>query len=286
MAPQAQQQDLSLVSAAELAPERLHEAFGLAFADYLIGPFKVAFDAWPTLLARQGVDLGLSRALLRGDQVLAFALVARRADPGRWRLATMGALPAARGSGAAPRLLDELIARARQAGLAMLELEVFAQNERALRLYQGRGFEARHELHGYLAPPGVVAPAVCAYRAVSIEAALAWLAAAEARIVDLPLQVTAGSLRVASDPTAWQRGMAQLVFTRPDAATVVLVSLIDTDSAQQDARALLQALRAEFPAQSLRVPQLQRLDLGGQALRALGFETLPLHQLLMRRSLA
>ncbi|MDC6167374.1 hypothetical protein, partial [Paucibacter sp. XJ19-41] len=184
------------------------------------------------------------------------------------------------------RLLDDVLARARAAGLAEAELEVFAQNERALRLYRGRGFETLHELHGYQALPGSVAPAACEFRALEHEAALAWLRdEAQARLRDLPLQVTAASLQSATGMSAWQKGSAQLVFSRPDDATVVVGSLIDWQPAQTDARALLQALRAEFPQATLRVPQLQRLDLGGQALRELGFETLPLHQLLMRAKL-
>ena len=278
---------LALISAAEVAPAALHAAFGLAFADYLIGPFNLAFAQWPGFLARQGVDLGLSRVLQRAgqDEILAFAFVAPRPAPRRWRLATMGAVPAARGSGAAPRLLDDFIARAAAAGQQGVELEVFAQNERALRLYQGRGFAARHALHGYLAPTGVVEPAPGAARPVELATALAWLDAAEARIPELPLQVTAGVLRVAQGLSAWQQGEAQLVFSRPDEATVAVASLIDPGPGQRDAQALLQALRAEFPQASLRVPQLQREDLGGAALRALGAEPLPLHQLLMQRPL-
>ena len=277
-----------VVSAAELAPEQLHQAFVGAFADYLIGSFQTTLAQWPGLLARQGIDLGLSRVVLEGRdrQILAFAFVAPRHESGRWRLATMGALPAARGSGAAARLLDDVLARARAAGLAEAELEVFAQNERALRLYRGRGFETLHELHGYQALPGSVAPAACEFRALEHEAALAWLRdEAQARLRDLPLQVTAASLQSATGMSAWQKGSAQLMFSQPDDATVVVGSLIDWQPAQTDARALLQALRAEFPQATLRVPQLQRLDLGGQALRELGFETLPLHQLLMRAKL-
>eukprot|EP01137_Pigoraptor_chileana_P018688 Opistho-2@78628 len=137
---------LQVCNAAELAPGQLHAAFGLAFSDYLIGPFQVGLAQWPQFLARQGVDLGLSRALLRGETLLAFALVAPRAR--RWRLATMGAVPAARGSGAAPQLLDDFVQRARAAGLAEVELEVFAQNERALRLYQCRGLIAMQRMQG------------------------------------------------------------------------------------------------------------------------------------------
>ncbi|MCH7343420.1 GNAT family N-acetyltransferase [Pelomonas sp. CA6] len=272
--------------AATLAPSQLHAAFRAAFADYLIGPFTLDLAQWPVFLGRQGVDLALSRVALdaRG-QPLAFAWVAPRT--GRWRLATMGALPEARGSGAAPALLDDVIARAAAAGAAAVELEVFAQNERALRLYEGRGFQTLHALHGYLAEAGTLTagPAPDGVDAVDADAALDWLERAEARLAGLPLQVTRASLRHAQGLRALRRGGAQLAYTLPDAHSVAIASLIAPPGCEADARALVLALAADHPQRSLRVPQLQRLDLGGQVLRDLGFAPQPLHQLLMQRPL-
>jgi ribosomal protein S18 acetylase RimI-like enzyme len=268
--------------AAQLPAGALYEAFGLAFADYLIGPFQLEPAQWPGFLARQCVDLALSRAACDPQgRVLAFALVAPRDD--RWRLATMGAIPAARGSGAARALLDDFIARAEAAGMAAVELEVFAQNERALALYRSRGFETCHELFGYqhAALGGAAQPA--AFDAIGRDAALAWLDALN--IEDLPLQVGAQVLAVNPRPwSAWQLGSAQLVFDAlPE--RVQLLSLIDTAPGQRDAQTLLWALQRHHATRALAVPQLQRHDLGGAALEALGFERLALHQLLMRRSL-
>lgn len=273
-----------LVSAESLEPARLHAAFELAFADYLIGPFRLSPAQWPQFLARQGVDLSLSRVCLVGDTVQAFALVAPRER--RWRLATMGAVPAARGSGAAPELLDNFVQRAGEAGQAEVELEVFAQNERALRLYQSRDFAVRHALHGYQAPPlaGTAKPPSDLTER-SREQAFAWITEqALPRLGELPLQVTPVALAPSTTPLqAWQRGSAQLVFSKLDAATVAIASLIDWRAEQLDARHLVQQLRAAYPAQTIRVPQLQRLDLGGQALRDCGFEPEPLYQWLMSR---
>lgn len=277
---------LRLLSAADLTPADLHAAFGAAFADYLIGPFSLPLAAWPGFLARQGVDLTLSRAALDGEgRILAFCLVAPRPALGRWRLGTMGALPAARGSGAAPALLDDFIARAAAAGQGAVELEVFAQNARALRLYQGRGFAPLYELHGYLAEPGCVSPAVApaGLRELDPGAAREWLLAAERRIADLPLQVGPAALSAAATSTAWQLDGAQLLFSQPDVQSVSVLSLIDEQPQQAAARALLQALRARYPEATLRVPQIQRLDLGGAALRTLGFVVQPLYQLLLQR---
>ena len=284
---------LTLVPAPDLAPADWHAAFTAAFADYLIGPFNLTLAQWPGFLARQGVDLTLSRAAVVDGLLVAFALVAPRLERGRWRLGTMGALPAARGTGAAPALLDDFIARAHDAGVSTLELEVFAANERALRLYQGRGFEIVHPLRGYERAPGPAASKAPSVQPVKLDDAWQWLAAVDARIADLPLQVTPQVLRVAAAAApadaplqAWRHGEAQLVFSEQPAQRAVTVnSLIDLDPAQAGAQTLAQALVAQYPGHTLRVPALQRPDLGGDALQRVGFERQPLHQWLMRRAL-
>ena len=98
---------MPLVATAALSPATLHEAFSAAFADYLI-PLALTPSQWDGFLRRQGVDLDLGRALLEGGEVQGLALVAPRPAIGRWRLATMGLRPAARGSGAAATLIDDL----------------------------------------------------------------------------------------------------------------------------------------------------------------------------------
>jgi len=283
----------SLVATDHIASEALHAAFVRSFADYLIGPFNLALDQWPGFVLRQGVDLGLGRAAVDAEgKVLAFALVATRPALKRWRLGTMGAVPEARGSGAAVQLLQDFIQRGKdeqsRAGLKALELEVFVQNERAARLYRRHGFVERYALHGWqrVADAGAARPP-WAELACSQDEALAWLHEAEAAITDLPLQVCADVVRVLTMPwTAWRCGSAQLVFTGDREAGVIVRSLIDRDPAQRDAEALVQALLAAHPGAKVSVPALQRSDLGGDALRRCGFTAEPLHQALMRLDLA
>lgn len=282
----------TLVPGPDLAPAAWHAAFTAAFADYLIGPFNLTLAQWPGFLARQGVDLALSRAAVVDGALIAFALVAPRPERGRWRLGTMGALPAARGTGAAPALLDDFIARAHHHRIGTLELEVFAANERALRLYQGRGFEIVHPLRGYERAPGPTAGEAPSVQALALDEAWAWLDAVDARVADLPLQVTPRVLRVAGAAApadaplqAWRHGGAQLVFgEQPAQQAVVVHSLVDLDPSQAGTQALAQALAARYPGHTLRVPALQRPDLGGDALQRAGFAQQPLHQWLMRRA--
>jgi ribosomal protein S18 acetylase RimI-like enzyme len=278
----------SLVPTHHLAPEALHAAFVRAFVDYLIGPFNLALDQWPGFVLRQGVDPSLSRAAVDADRnVLAFALVAPRPALGRWRLGTMGAVPEARGSGAAVQLLLDFIQRGREAGLKAVELEVFVQNERAARLYRRHGFVERHALHGWqrVADAGEARPPSPELACTQADA-LAWLREAEASIADLPLQVCADVVGVLTVPwTAWRRGSAQLVLTGDRESGLLVRSLIDRHPAQQDAEALVQALLAAHPGAKVSAPQLQRGDLGGEALQRCGFAVEPLHQALMRLDL-
>lgn len=285
---------LTLVPGHELPGTEWHAAFTAAFADYLIGPFQLSLAQWPGFLARQGVDLALSRAAVVDGHLLAFALAAPRPGlvPPRWRLGTMGAVPAARGAGLAPRLLDDFLARAAAHGAAVAELEVFAANERAVRLYQGRGFEVVHGLHGYERPTTAEPPAASegpAPQPVTLDDAWAWLDEAERSLPDLPLQVTSPVLAVAAAGPgvlrAWRLGSAQLVFADRPGEPLALLSLVDHDPAQAGAEALALAVAAAFPGRLLRMPPLQRADIGGDALERAGFVRQPLHQWLMRRAL-
>jgi GNAT superfamily N-acetyltransferase len=275
----------------EVEPDRLWAAFLAAFADYLIGAPDVPRHDWPGFLDRQGADLGRSRVVVEGDEVTAFALIAPM--PGRSRLAVMGARPAARGTGAARQLLDLVVEEARARGDASMELEVFAQNTPAVRLYQGRGFVVEAELPGFVRMPAVTAtgagspgpldPHRLAVREVTIEDAMEWLAA---RADGLPHQVSAAALPAATGPLiAWRSGEAQLVWARRSRVAISIVSFVDDDPARAGGRSLLRALAEHAPEATLRAPQLQRLDRGGLAFEEEGWRRQELHQLLLRRTL-
>jgi hypothetical protein len=201
----------------------------------------------------------------------------------------MGALPAARGTGAAPALLDDFIARADAAGLAAVELECVERNERAIRLYRARGFEVRHHLNGWSRPAGPSSGTSdpLPFRVIDRAAAMDWLDAAQARIPDLPLQTTAASLRGSPRPLqCGQAGQAQLVFSvagEGAGASLTVHSLIDPEPGQPGARALARALLAAHPGCAVTVPALQRDDLGGDALRECGFVLAAFNQVLMVR---
>ena len=278
--------ELPLVIAAKRPGADLHAAFVGAFSDYVAGPLQLPFEQWPSLQGRQGIDGALSRVVVRDGAVVAFAFACPRPETDRWRLGVMGALPAARGSGAAQALLDDFLARATAAGIAGAELECFAANERALRLYRSRGFEVVCPLNGWKAtgaPTSAPAPARDV-RAVDRATAFAWLTDANRRIADLPFPGTDRALSAQPRPlTFWQCGSAQVAFSVVEGTPTQIHSLVDLDPALHDAEALALALRdahAEVIA-----PPVFRDDLGGAALERAGFERQALGQVLMKRAL-
>ena len=275
---------LTFVAADTLPAADLHAATVAAFADYLAGPFQMTLEQFASFIGRQGVDLARSRVALHDGAIGAFAYVCPRPEVGRWRLGVMGALPAARGSGAAPALLDDFIARARAEGLPRVELECFAENERALRLYRRRSFELVCPLNGWKpAEASAPAPAPAGdVRAVDRATAFAWLAEANRRIAWLPFPNTDRSLSAQPRPlTFWQCGKAQIAFSVVEGTPTQIHSLVDLDPALRDAEALAHAVRAAHP--DVFAPPILRDDLGGEALRRAGFAPHGMSQVLMQR---
>ena len=236
-----------LIVAGSLPEADLHAATVAAFADYLAGPFQMTLEQFPSFIGRQGINLARSRVALHDGAVGAFAFVCPRPEVGRWRLGVMGALPAARGTGAAPALLDDFIARAEAERLPWVELECFAENERALRLYRSRGFEVISALNGWKLPEGADAGAAARdVHAVDRERALAWLAEADRRLEWLPFPNGDRCMAAQVRPLSfWQCGSAQLVFSLVEGTPTQIHSLIDLDPALGDAQVLARAVAAD-----------------------------------------
>jgi ribosomal protein S18 acetylase RimI-like enzyme len=275
----------AIAPADAFAAADLHAANLAAFADYVAGPIQMTLDQWPSFVGRQGIDLSRSRVAVRDGAIVSFGLVCPRPEVGRWRLAGMGALPVARGTGAAPALLADFLARAKAEGMTHAELECFAANERALRLYRSHGFEMVCALNAWKAPDEpAAARATRDVRPVDRDSAFAWLDEANRRIAWLPFQNTGRSLGAQPRPlTFWQCGSAQLAFSAVEGTQTLVHSLVDLDPELRDAEALAHALRVAHPGTF--APPIFRDDLGGEALARAGFVPHGLNQVLMQRAL-
>ena len=175
-----------------------------------------------------------------------------------------------------------------------LELECFAQNERALRLYRRAGFAPVAELHGYDRPAAEpaepdaeardpLAPDRCEVdRAIG----LAWLAEAQATVPNVPLQTTARGLSAhGSALRTWRSGAALLAFEAPSVGRVTIHALFATTPAGLDADALVATLVARARGRAIVAAPIHRDDLGTAALSRAGFARQRLDQLLMVASL-
>jgi RimJ/RimL family protein N-acetyltransferase len=79
---------------------------------------------------------------LAGDKVVGWCDVRREFFPSQAHRGTlgMGLLPEWRGRGLGQRLLEATLARARRSGFKRIELDVYADNLRAIALYEKAGF--------------------------------------------------------------------------------------------------------------------------------------------------
>jgi len=143
----------TFASAAELLYGDLAQLFERAFASYVV-PIRATPSAMEARNRIEHVDLFASQIALDGATPVALALIARRGR--RSRVAAMGVVPLARGSGVAQALLDKIIGDARDRGDDSLVLECIASNERAFRLYRRAGFVTTRRLVGWRA--GALAP--------------------------------------------------------------------------------------------------------------------------------
>jgi ribosomal protein S18 acetylase RimI-like enzyme len=88
---------------------------------------------------------GASWVLVDADGVIAGSLGMYAEEPGGPLYFGMGVARELRGGGWGKRLLDTALAFADEAGRSVV-LEVYADNARAIRLYEGRGFAVTAEL--------------------------------------------------------------------------------------------------------------------------------------------
>ncbi len=135
-----------------LAPASAADAVGLAQAH------ARSFDpAWSAseiaaLLVSPGAFAMAARAAEDPDWVAGFLLA--RAIAGEAEVLTLAVDPAHRRQGVARALLEASAAAAVTAGAEAMFLEVAADNDAAVALYQSAGFESVGRRRGYYARPG------------------------------------------------------------------------------------------------------------------------------------
>lgn len=146
---------VNLVSAAALSHDRLAIFLNQAYANYYL-PIWLDAEQFERMCSTEDIDLRKSVVALVDDMPVGIALLSLRGDAG-W-VSGVGVLAPWRRQGIARRLMEHIQATARAARLHILRLEVLAQNEAGLALYQQLGFAWERDLLVLTLEPGTFDP--------------------------------------------------------------------------------------------------------------------------------
>ena len=138
---------LALEDTGRLSLEQISKALNAGFAGYFV-PIEFTPRSLAVFCRQYSIDLAQSLVVMprSGEQrePVGITLLGLREDRG-W-CGGFGIAPEYRGTGASRFLLDALLNRCKELELCSLQLEVLSQNERAIRLYESRGFHRTREL--------------------------------------------------------------------------------------------------------------------------------------------
>lgn len=268
---------LRVQSAAEFPLTTLVDVFNRSFKGYIAGDVHLTPQTLAALLARDGVDLGLSLIALQDEQPIGFALIARRGAASR--LAAFGIVPEAQQQGIGKHFMESVIQQARERADRAMTLEVFEQNVRALRLYQSLGFSPLRRLMGYEGSHLQGEAGELAIVDVTLMAKhyLSWQAD------DLPWQCSGEVMLKLGPPHAAYRMENCFALTSDPAAERIIIrglAVPPERQRQKCATRLVAAIIAAHPGKNWYVPQICPEEYSNIFL-ANGFQILPLNQFQM-----
>ena len=232
---------LRITPTAELDFDALAALFNEAYRDYEV-PMHV--DAGAIAFMHDALDLAPERSCLAWEDGKPIGVGFLGLRGTRAWIGGMGVTPAARRRGIGERIMKQLIAQAREAGVQTLLLEVLEENARARQLYEKLGFRTFRQLE-VLHWDGVPPPAVSAAIVAADPHAARRRILANRRIPEPwqrddetldRLDVSTPALRAVSSPAA------DAIYRVTDGRAAVLqMTAPDVDSAGQ----LLDAIRAK-----------------------------------------
>jgi GNAT superfamily N-acetyltransferase len=213
-----------------------------------------------TMIRRDGIDLTTSRVLMKDDEPIGIAFIARRG----WtsRLAAMGITTNARNGGAGTWVMEHLIDEAKSRGEKEMVLEVIEQNTAGVKLYEKVGFKKIRRLVGYKLENPQVEP-----QAEIEEIDIRELA----RMVtyhgmrDLPWQLSGTTIMQHTPPShAFRLNDAYCLISNPEATDIAIQSvLVKARSRGAGLSAvLMRALFAKFPNKVWHVSPIYPEEMG------------------------
>ncbi|MFN8400435.1 MAG: GNAT family N-acetyltransferase [Anaerolineales bacterium] len=250
---------LSLTPASEHPIPFLADLMTRGFEGYIV-PINITDSILHTMIRRDGIDLTVSRVLMRDDEPVGVAFIARRG----WtsRLAAFGVTSNARSGGVGTWSMEQLLDEAKARGEKEMLLEVIEQNIAGVKLYEKVGFSKIRRLVGYkLENPQVESDVEL--EEIDIRE-LARLVAYHG-LKDLPWQLSGASIMQHTPPSrAFCVNDAYCLITNPEATDIALSSiLVKTRSRGAGLSAvLLRALFAKFPNKIWHVSPIYPEEMG------------------------
>lgn len=250
---------LSLRPAHEYPIPFLADLMTRSFEAYFVS-INITDTVMHTMLRRDGIDLTASRVLMKDDEPVGLALIARRG----WtsRLAAMGITLNARNGGAGTWAMERLIEEAKARGDKEMLLEVIEQNTAGVKLYEKVGFTKIRRLVGYkLENP----QADSDEELEEIDIRDLARTVAYHGLKDLPWQLSGTTIMQHTPPSrAFRINDAYCLITNPEATDIAISSvLVKTRSRGAGLSAvLMRALFAKFPGKVWHVSPIYPEEMG------------------------
>jgi GNAT superfamily N-acetyltransferase len=272
--------DISFRPLLELNFAEMANLFNRCFEGYVI-PFTMTAQNAAAHSRKDGIDHIRSFVAVKDGQDIGLAYIAPRFETAR--LAGMGIVKSARGQGTGRVLVAEFLRRLREEGFREAVLEVFEQNEAAVRLYKSFGFEATQRLYGFEREPMRIAEAK-PLRQVSLGEFSDAM-----RISQLPSSPTANHFcRTTLPVRAWTiDGQAYAIYAPPRNGGLISLGgfFVTLESRGKGmARQLFQSIQAANPQRSWFLGQVFP-EATAPFLEHLGFKRMELNQFEMKLKL-
>src|SRR5688572_10104395 len=212
---------LQLKPASEFPLAQLADLMTRSFEGYFV-PINITDSALLTMLKRDSIDLTSSRVMMKEDEPIGIALIARRG----WtsRLAAMGILSQGRNQSLGTQTMLQLIEEAKERHDKEMILEVIEQNTAGVKLYEKVGFKKVRRLVGYkLENPQVE----LAEELHEIDIREIARLVTYHGLKDLPWQLSGTTIMQHTPPSrAFKINDAYCLISNPDATDIVIWSVL------------------------------------------------------------
>lgn len=260
-----------------------------SFTGYIAGDVHFTPTTFAHFMTVSAIHPGWSQIAVGEDgQPVGLVFLARRGAT--TRVAAMGVVPEAQGTGVGRQLLNAAIDQSRTNGDKQMVLECFEGNTRALKLYESLGFRIVKRLLGFSRPSANEIPLSNGENTSlePVDLIEVDLTSVARRIVtwgadDLPWQVSGVNLMQVFPPSmAYQIGDAYAMISSPSAERIVIRGIAVPPENQRHGigTGVIRSLITAFPDKGWNMPAICPEEYAPLFLEN-DFKREPLHQVLM-----